>query len=303
VQIDELEGMILDTTQLRSLVAVAETGSFTRAASKVNLTQPAISLQIKRLEEQVGRKLVERGGRKLTLTHEGEVLLGFARRILALHSEAEGLLGDSEMGGLVRFGAPEYFDTQVLSMALAHFCRQHPSVQLEITIALGPDVRNAFDSGQLDVAILNVEPGLREGTLLGRDERAWVAGADFERPYDSALPLVLFAHSCDWRRLATDTLDKHGLAWTVALTSSGVAGLIAGVEAGLGISIMAAKNIGKNLRRVAAEYSLPGLPPFEYRLFENPAAPPAGRRLAYTIQEVFSHDETDERKSVAVPLG
>jgi DNA-binding transcriptional LysR family regulator len=293
--------MILDTTQLRSLVAIAETGSFTRAASKVNLTQPAISLQIKRLEEQVGRKLIERGGRKLTLTHEGEVLLGFARRILALHSEAEGLLGDADMGGVVRFGAPEYFDASVLSMALAHFCRQHPAVQLEITIALGPDIRHAFDAGQLDVAILNVETGARDGTLLGRDDRVWVAGADFQRPHDTALPLVLFAHSCDWRRLATDSLDKQGIAWTVALTSSGVAGLSAGVEAGLGVSVLAANSMGKTLRRVGAEYNLPVLPPFEYRLFENPTAPPAARRLAYTIQEVFGHDEPEEQKSVAPP--
>jgi DNA-binding transcriptional LysR family regulator len=291
--------MILDTTQLRSLVAIAETGSFTRAASRVNLTQPAISLQIKRLEEQVGRKLIERTGRKLTLTHEGEVLLGYARRILALHSEAEGILGDAEMGGAVRFGAPEYFDTGVLSMALAHFCRRHPAVQLEITIALGPDVRHAFESGQLDVAILNVEPGSREGSLLGRDDRVWVAGADFERSHETPLPLVLYSQSCDWRRLATELLDKHGVAWTIALTSSGVAGLSAGVEAGLGISMMAAKTIGKNLRRVGGEYGLPTLPPFEYRLLENPAAPPAARRLAYTIQEVFSQEEPEEQQSLA----
>jgi DNA-binding transcriptional LysR family regulator len=286
--------MILDTTQLRSLVSIAETGSFTRAASKVNLTQPAISLQIKRLEEQVGRKLIERGGRKLTLTHEGEVLLGFARRILALHSEAEGLLADAEIGGVVRFGAPEYFDTSVLSLALAHFCRQHPAVQLEITIALGPDVRHAFDSGQLDVAILNVETGAHEGTLVGRDDRVWVAGADFRRPHDTALPLVLFAQSCDWRRLATDSLDRQGIAWTIALTSSGVAGLNAGIEAGLGVSVLAASSVGKALRDVGAGYSLPALPPFEYRLFENPAAPLAARRLSYTIQDVFGHDEPEE---------
>jgi DNA-binding transcriptional LysR family regulator len=285
--------MILDTTQLRSLVAIAETGSFTRAASKVNLTQPAISLQIKRLEEQVGRKLIERSGRKLTLTHEGEVLLGYARRILALHSEAEGILGDAEMGGVVRFGAPEYFDTGVLSMALAHFRRQHPAVQLEVTIALGPDLRQLFESGQLDVAILNVEPGTRKGTLLGRDDRVWVAGSDFQRVREAAMPLVLYTSSCDWRRLATDLLDKHGIAWTVALTSSGVAGLSAGVDAGLGVSVMAAKNVGKRRRCVEAEYGLPRLPPFEYQLFENPAGPPAARRLAYTIQEIFSQEEPE----------
>src|SRR5262249_14756398 len=163
---------------------------------------------------------------------------------------------------------------------LAHFRRQHPAVQLEVTIALGPDVRHSFESGQLDVAIVNVEPGTGDGTLLGSDDRLWVAGADFERSFDTALPLVLYSPSCDWRRLATDLLDRNGIAWTIALTSSGVAGLSAGVDAGLGISVMAAKTVGKRLRCVDAEYGLPRLPPFEYQLFENPTAPSAARRLA-----------------------
>ena len=291
--------MILDTAQLRTLVAIAETGSFTRAAGQVNLTQSAISLQMKRLEEQVGRKLIDRGARKLTLTPEGEVLLGFARRILALHKEAEGLLGDADMVGAVRFGAPEYFDTSVLSFVLAHFRRQHPAVQLEITIALGPDVRQAFDAGLLDVAILNVEPGTRDGTLIGGDDRVWVAGSEFRRQERAALPLVLYSPSCDWRRLATDALDNHGIAWTVALTSSGVAGLNAGVEAGLGVSVAPSKSVGGSLRLVGTEYGLPALPPFEHRLAESPAAPPAARRLAYTIKEVFSHDEAEGRESPA----
>lgn len=283
--------MILDTAQLRTLVAIAETGSFTRAAAQVNLTQSAISLQIKRLEEQVGRRLIERSARTVTLTHEGEVLLGYARRILALHREAEGLLSDADMCGLVRFGAPEYFDTNMLSMVLAHFRRQHPGVQLEIMIGLGPDVRQAFDSGLLDVAIINVEVGERDGVLVGCDERVWIASRDFERPQNAPLPLVVFPQSCAWRRLATEQLDNAGIGWTVALTSSGVAGLVAGVEAGLGVSIAASRSVSKPLQIVAHDYALPALPPFEYRLVESPAASPAARRLVFTIREVFNGED------------
>lgn len=286
--------MILDTAQLRSLVAIAETASFTKAAGIVNLTQPAISLHIKRLEEQVGRKLIERGTRRVTLTHEGELLLGYARRILALHREAEGLLGNAEMSGTVRFGAPEYFDANVLSLVLAQFRRLHPRVLLEITIGLGPDVRRAFDAGSLDIAILNVEPGERNGVMLGRDDRVWVASPEFKRQPDTAIPLVLYSPSCDWRRIATDLLDQSGLAWTVAMTSSGVTGLNAGVEAGLGISVAASKSVSKTLHVVGKALGLPALPPFEYRLAESPAAPAAARRLAFTIKEVFSQDEPDE---------
>ncbi|MFA5900094.1 MAG: LysR substrate-binding domain-containing protein [Hyphomicrobium sp.] len=285
--------MILDTVQLRTLVAIAETGSFTRAAGQLNLTQSAISLHIKRLEEQVGRKLIDRGPRKLALTQEGELLLGYARRILALHKEAEGLLGQADMSGTVRFGAPEYFDSAVLAMLLAHFRRQHPCVQLEISIGLGPDMRREFEGGNLDVAIINVEPGVSDGTVLGGDERVWVAGLEFRRPEGAALPLVLFPPGCDWRRLATDTLDRSAISWTVALTSSGVTGLNAGIEAGLGVSVAPAKGVSRSMHEVGGELGLPALPAFEYRLVESPGAPPAARRLAYAIREVFAYDEAE----------
>ncbi|HIF22496.1 MAG TPA: LysR family transcriptional regulator, partial [Gemmatimonadetes bacterium] len=268
--------------------------SFTKAAGIVNLTQPAISLHIKRLEEQVGRKLIERGARKVTLTHEGEILLGYARRILALHREAEGQLGNAELSGTGRFGAPEDFDASVLSLVLAQFRRRHTAVLLEITIGLGPDVRRAFDAGGLDIAIINVEPGERDGFKLGGDDRVWVASPDFERRPDEAVPLVMYTPTCDWRRIATDLLDQSGIAWTMAMTSSGVTGLNAGIDAGLGISVAASKSVGKNLQIVGKQLGLPVLPPFEYRLVESPAAPAAARRLAFMIKEVFSQDFVEE---------
>ena len=290
--------MILDTAQLRSLVAIAETGSFTRAAGHLNLTQSAISLQIKRLEEQVGRKLIDRDPRKLALTQDGELLLGYARRILALHKEAEGLLGQAEMTGQVRFGAPEYFDAADLSMLLAHFRRQHPNVQLEINIGLGPDMRREFQAGRLDVAVVNTELSGASGTLLGRDGRVWVAGLEFQRQPGEALPLVLFSPGCDWRRIATEALDRAGIAWTLALSSSGVTGLNAAIAAGLGVSVAPASGIGSGIREVGRELGLPELPPFEYRLVESRGAPPPARRLAQTIREVFGREDVDIRFEV-----
>jgi DNA-binding transcriptional LysR family regulator len=283
--------MIFETAQLRTLVAIVETGSFTKAAAMVNLTQPAVSLHIKRLEDQLMRKIFERDGRRVALTQDGEVLLGFARRILALHSEAESIFEGMEIAGRVRLGAPEYFDSRVLALLLAHFAQRHPGVELEVKIALGPDVRASFDDGELDVAILNTEVGDGDGPLLGRDNRIWVAATEFKLAPDKPLPLVLFNHTCEWRKLATNLLDQHEFSWTAVLSSGGVTGLIAGIEAGLGISVFPEKVLPVSMHDVGTRYRLPALPPFEYHLYESRLAPVAARRLAFAIKEVFGHEE------------
>ena len=291
------EVMIFETAQLRTLVAIVETGSFTRAAAKVNLTQPAVSLHIKRLEDQLMRKIFERDGRRVILTQEGEILCTFARKILALHSEAQSAFEGMEMSGRVRLAAPEYYDSKVLASLLAHFGRKHPDVKLEVTIALGPEIEAAIEEGDVDVAILNYEIGQADGPILDQDKRVWAASADFRYSPDKPLPLVLFPNFCDWRKLATNLLDQHGIAWTVVLSSGGVAGLIAGIEAGLGVSVLPEKALAGSLQDVGSLYGLPVLPPFEYRLFESQFSPPAARRLAFAIKEVFG--EQQARKEVA----
>jgi DNA-binding transcriptional LysR family regulator len=289
--------MIFETAQLRTLIAIVETGSFTKAAAKVSLTQPAVSLQIKRLEDQLMRKIFDRDGRKVVLTPDGEILAGFARRILALHSEAETAFQGIEICGRVRFAAPEYYDSRVLASLLAHFAQKHPGVQLEVTIALGPDIEAAIAAGEMDVAILNSEMGQSDGPILDQDKRLWVAASDFRFSPDKPLPLVAFPNFCGWRKLATDLLDQHGIAWSVVLASGGVAGLTAGIEAGLGISILPEKALTGSLESVGPLYGLPALPPFEYWLFESQFAPLAARRLGFAIKEVFGQQETQKRIS------
>lgn len=287
---DQVEAMIFETAQLRSLVAIVETGSFTNAARKVNLTQPAVSLHIKRLEDQLMRRIFERYGRKVTLTQEGEVLCAFARKILALHSEAQSAFQGLEVGS-VRLAAPEYYDLKVLASLLAHFARRYPQVKLEVKIALGSDIEAAIAAGDVDVAILNYELNQTSGPALDQDNRVWAAAADFRHSPDKPLPLVLFPKFCGWRKLATKLLDQHEIAWTVALSSGSIAGLVAGLEAGLGVSILPEKALAGSLHNVGALYGLPDLPPFEYRLFESQFAPPAARRLACAIKEVFGQKQ------------
>jgi len=152
--------MLYDTGLLRTFVAVCEQGSFTKAAREVNLTQSAVSLHVKRLEDQVGSRLIMRNMRGVRLTEQGEVLLSYARRILALYKEAEQRLGrDSE--GLVRIGAPEYFDLHTLSSLLGQFSARYPAVRLQIELGIGPDISALLDEGELDLVIVSNE--IREG--------------------------------------------------------------------------------------------------------------------------------------------
>ena len=253
--------MLFEIAQLKTLVAIVETGSFTKAAAKVNLSQPAVSLHVKRLEEQLMRKLFERDGRGVILTPDGETLLGFARKILALHNEAENAFAGAELAGRVRLGAPEYFDSKVLTMLVAHFAQRHPGVELDIMITLGPDIKAAIAEGELDVGIVNFEPGDSADPLLGQDNRIWVAAPDFRPVPGKPLPLVLFTHACEWRKLATTLLDEKGIAWSAVLTSGGVTGLVAGVEAGLGISIFPKKGLPSTMQNVGTLLNLPALPP------------------------------------------
>jgi DNA-binding transcriptional LysR family regulator len=129
--------VLYDTALLRTFIAVCDSGSFTKAANQVNLTQSAVSLHVKRLEEQVGSRLIVRNVRGLRLTEQGEVLLSYARRILALYKEAEARLS-RDASGLIRIGVPEYFDLHTLSSLLGQFSARYPAVKTQIELGLAP---------------------------------------------------------------------------------------------------------------------------------------------------------------------
>ena len=149
----------------------------------MNLTQSAVSLHVKRLEDQVGSRLIVRNARGVGLTENGEVLLSYARRILALHKEAEHRLGrDSDAP--IRIGAPDYFDFHILSSLLGQFAARHPAVRLQVELGIGPDISALLDEGELDLAIVSNEIGEGDGVALCRERRVWAAAqGDAARPF------------------------------------------------------------------------------------------------------------------------
>ena len=282
--------MLLDITSLRTFAAVAGAGSFTRAAGLVNLTQSAVSVQIRKLEEQVGRRLFERNSWRLELTAEGEILLPYAQRILSLHDEARHRLGHSEVKGQVRLGAPEYFDPETLASLLALFKGRYPGVQLEIEMGIGPDIAALFDKGVLDVGIVNREIGEdrdHTGAVLYQERRVWAAARGFSLSAGEPVPLALFPPHCAWRRLILDRLATIDRSWTTVLQCTGVAGLVTAVEAGLAVAVFAQGALTQKMQPLGPAEGLPSLPDFEYVVRRSTRASAAADRLRDVIVDYF----------------
>jgi len=278
--------MLYDTALLRTFVAICDSGSFTKAAREVNLTQSAVSLHVKRLEDQVGSRLIVRNARGLRLTEQGEVLQSYARRILALYKEAEQRLS-RESGGLIRIGAPEYFDLHTLSSLLAQFSARYPAVRLQIELGLGPDISALVDEGELDLAIVSNEIREGDGIPLCRERRVWAAARSMKLSPDAPAPLALYPPFCRWRQLALDELDRAGRTWTLAIQSAGTAGILAALEAGLAISVFPEFNLPHTLKALGAAEALPPLPDFEFVLRRSRNSSPAADHLAEMIVNFF----------------
>ena len=279
--------MLYDTILLRTFATVCDLGSFTKAARRVHLTQSAVSLHIKRLEEQVGSRLISRHARGFLLTEEGEVLLSYARRILALHKEASHRLR-RDGAGVVRLGAPEYFNLHALSSLIRQFSTLYPGVQLQLKVGMGPDIMALLDEGQLDVAIVSSEIGEANGIALCRERRIWAAGRAMSLAPDTPAPLAVYPPNCRWRQVALEHLDRVGRSWTVVMQSAGTAGILAAVDAGIAITIFPeGVLVTTTLKSLGLAEALPTLPDFEFVLRRSGKESLAADQVAELIVNRF----------------
>ena len=278
--------MLYDAALLRTFVAICDCGSFTKAAGQVNLTQSAVSLHIKRLESQVGARLIVRNARGIRLTEQGEVLQSYARRILALYAEAEQHIGRSS-GETIKVGAPEYFALHTLSSLLGQFSSRYPSIGLHIELGIGPDISALLDEGELDLVIVSHEIGEGDGISLCQEGRVWAAGRGMKLKPDEPAPLALYPPFCRWRRLTLEELDRAGRSWTLAIQSAGTAGILAALDAGLAITILPEFNLPPTLKTLGRAEALPPLPDFEFVLRRRRNSSPAVDHLGEMIVNFF----------------
>jgi len=261
----------IDTTLLRAFVGVVDSGTFSRAARRLNRTQSALSMQIRRLEEIVEAPLFERTVRPPLITPAGEALLSHARQILAINDAALSTVRATEAAGQVRLGIMEDVAATHLAPILGAFLTRHPAVRVEVHTGL----TNGFVAQlgtQFDIVVAMLRAGQAEGEPLRRGASVWAAAPGFAPDRHEALPLALFPHGCLFRKWATDALDAAGRPWRLGLVCSSLGGVTAAVREGWALSVFKDTTLPPDLRTLGPEDGLPVLPDHEIRLFRAPSA-------------------------------
>ncbi|MFV3128130.1 LysR substrate-binding domain-containing protein [Niveispirillum sp. KHB5.9] len=279
----------LDIDALRAFVAIVDHDGFTAAAERLHRTQSAISMKIKRLETMLGRTLFDRAGRAMSLTAEGELLLSYARRMLALNDEMVARLMAPEAEGLVRFGVAEYFAPEQLPLLLARFRRAHPRVRLEVSVGMGSDLVQEIAEGRLDVVIAKRNETGPQGRFLWREPVVWVASPDW-RPEagDGPLPLCLMPDPCIYRTRAVAAMDRTGQGWRTTYASGSFMAVRAAALAGLGVTCLGAGALVPGLRVLGPAEGFPALEPVETAVFgeERAKGGPIQPLIDFLVREV-----------------
>ena len=270
----------LDIDVLRTLAVAMDLGGFAKAADRLGRSQSAVSLQMRKLEDRVGRPLFRRQGRGLALTDSGEVILAYARRILALNDEALATARGIAINGAVRFGVPQDFGDVWLPALLARFTRSYPAVMIDARVDRTSHLFQGIARGELDLALIWGTPVLPHGTVVKRLPMRWIGRKDFAVARGATVPLALFEAPCVFRQPAIEALERAGLRWRLAFTSPSLAGLWAAAAAGLGVTIRTALGVPQGLVPLGRKNGLPKLPETSLSLYAaSETATPAVSRL------------------------
>jgi DNA-binding transcriptional LysR family regulator len=264
---------MLDTDQLRSFLAIVDSGSFTKAAERVHRTQSAVSMHIRRLEEQLGCALFVKQGRGARLTAEGERLIEFARRII--HAEAGALAALSRKGlrGAARLGIPDDYAESFLADIVARFNRRHPLVEVSVVCETSQELTVQVSAGALELALVTDHPGLHGFELLREEPLVWAAAERFRIEDGAPLPLALGSVACIWRRATEDALASAPRVTRGLFFSKNFSAIGSVVRAGLAATTLPASMVGEGLRILGRNEGLPDLPMTRMGLIHAPGRP------------------------------
>jgi DNA-binding transcriptional LysR family regulator len=280
-----LGGPVLETDLLRTLVAIVSTGSFARAAQAVFRTPSAVSMQMKRLEDLIGRPIFSKEGRGVSLTADGEELLGFARRILQLNDEALARFRCQSTKGTVRVGTPDDY-ARFLPHILARFAASHPFVQVDVECQPSRVVYEMLNNGELDLGLVSVGINCgvpHVGTIVHRENLVWAGLRHGTAHQRRPLPLAVSGQTCSWRAMALERLDRAGIPYRIAYSSAHYTGQIAPVLAGLAVAPLPKNIIDGDLVPIEDGH-LPSLGFYEIQVVRAPRA--TGQALDALVEHI-----------------
>lgn len=248
----------LDLDSVWAFVLIADLGSFTRAAEAMQTTQAAISLKLKRLEDRLGCRLVERTPRHVQLSARGLAFLEHARELHAVHDRA--LTAFAGARQRVTIGISDHVAGPELPALIARMNAQDQQLLIEIRIGSSGDLLQSFDRRELDAAIVRLHAGRNDGVMIAEERFGWFAAPGWQHRADEPLPVATLAEPCGVRVMAGQVLDAAGIPWTEIFVGGGVAAVAAAVTAGLGVAALAPRMLPLGAVDVGPRLGLPALP-------------------------------------------
>ena len=264
---------LLELDVLRTFIAIAETGSFTLAANAVFRTPSAVSMQIKKLEETLGVSVLSRDARSVSLTQDGEMLMGYARRMLALNREAVSKFIVPDIAGVVRLGSPDDYGERVLPSVLKRFAQTHPCIAVDVTIDQSVNLRRRMAERQLDLTLFTVCRHVPpEAEVLLTEPIVWGGAKGGCAHLREPLPLSIWEENCVWRADALEALGREGRDYRIAYMSAHTAGQRAAILADLAVAPLPKSFIGDEIVALGPKEGLPALSNYNLAMIVAPDA-------------------------------
>jgi DNA-binding transcriptional LysR family regulator len=286
----------LDVSLLRAFVAVVDAGGMTAATGILNLTQAAVSQQIKRLEENLGEELIIRDRKGVALTKAGERLFGRAKRMLAMNDEIWTEMTTPEFEGEVRLGIPSDIITTYLPAFLKDFARSYPRVRITLVSGSTAELRAKLTAGKVDVVLATELACDANGENLVMDRLVWVGARGGEAAWQRPLPVSIGCSDCAFRAPIREALQKAGIEWRSAFDATNTSAQVATIAADIAVMAWMASTVPSGLEVLGSDSGLPPLPPFMVNLY---LPTNGGDHIVQELARIIRLSVRDQRKLAA----
>ena len=260
----------LDIDLMKTFLAIADTGGFTRAAEEVHKTQSAVSMQMKRLEELLGRPLFARDGRSIRFTPDGERLIEYARRMVAINDEAVSAFTRPELTGTVRFGTPDDYADRFLPEILARFYRTHPLVTVDVDCTSSATLSERVKRNEMDLALVSIGCDIACDEPVRREPLVWVTSARHSTHLLDVIPIAVSHAGCEWRKMVMEALEASGRKYRVAYSTANSNAVNAAVQTGLAVGAVPDICVRPGMKILTERDGFPALGSFEIGLVRRP---------------------------------